>query len=323
MKSAVSELTGIPVESLSVNQAERLAKLGAELKKLVVGQDEAVEAMERSLKRLYARIGSVRRPAGTFMFIGPTGVGKTHCAKMLAKVLLGSEERYLRLDMAAFNQEHTISTLLGSPPGYVGYGSGGTLVNYVRENPVSVIVFDELEKAHPKVQNVLLQAMDNAMIEDLAGNKASLSQSYIIATSNIGAMEAEKNQVGFVRDVNRKSDTMRREAKNNFPPELLARFDSIITFRELSTEDLERIAAMEIEKLVEAVNREHSGRSLAVSDKVARHVVEKSEEKHARSLLRVIRNDVEMAIADWLIEGGKKGILDVKKDEIVVRERRK
>ena len=246
--NVVSAWTKIPVTKLTKTESEKLKNLDLELKKRVIGQDDAVEALARAIKRARVGLQNENRPIGSFMFLGPTGVGKTELTKALAENLFGNENQLIRLDMSEFMEAHSVSKLIGSPPGYVGYDEGGQLTEQVRRKPYSIVLFDEIEKAHPDVFNMLLQILDDGRLTDSTGRTVSFKNTVIIMTSNAGARNiVEHHSIGFMnkedskKDYEKTRDEVMAELKKIFRPEFLNRLDDIIVFKKLSNESIEKI----------------------------------------------------------------------------------
>lgn len=254
----ISKWTGIPLSRMEEREAEKLLYMEAELKNKVIGQDEAVSAISRALRRSRADIKDPRRPIGSFLFLGPTGVGKTYLARNLAEIMFGTADALIQVDMSEYMEKHTTSRLIGSPPGYVGHDEGGQLTEAVRRRPYSVILFDEVEKAHPDVMNLLLQILEEGIVTDSLGRKINFRNTIIILTSNVGASDIKRQgSLGFGAIAAEEADneTMRNkileESKRVFRPEFLNRFDELIVFRMLERKDLESIVALEADKLVQ------------------------------------------------------------------------
>ena len=244
MASIVSDWTKIPVQRLTEGETRRLAQLEKELHKRVIGQEEAVHAVSQAVKRGRVGLKDPNRPIGSFLFLGPTGVGKTELSKALAQAVFGSEQAMIRVDMSEYMEKHSVSKLIGSPPGYVGYDEGGQLSEKVRRNPYSVILFDEIEKAHPDVFNILLQVLDDGHITDAHGRKVDFKQTIIIMTSNAGAQAiVEPKQLGFISTKDEKKDYEKmksgvmEEVRRLFKPEFLNRIDEIMVFHTLNKEE--------------------------------------------------------------------------------------
>ncbi len=315
VEKLVSRKTGIPLPTLKEGERERILRLKERMEREVVGQKQAVEALVSAIKRASVGVRRGKRPWGTFLFVGPTGVGKTHTARVLAKYLLGSEERLIRVDMSEFREEHSISKLIGAPPGYVGYGKGGYLTETVRNNPYSVVLLDEIEKAHPAVFNLLLQVLEDGRLTDGMGRTTDFTNTIIIMTSNIGTREAlSKKKVGFasLSQAERRS-IIQREIGNYFSPEFLNRLDEIIFFRDLTRQDLARI----VDLIVEEINSEAEalGWRLRLSPQAVDLVVSKAQAQGkfgARPLRRIIEREIiDQAAGLLLNKKGKWIIIEV------------
>lgn len=325
----VSVWTKIPVAKLTESETNRLNKLEATLHKRVIGQNEAVSAVSRAVRRGRVGLKEPGRPIGSFLFLGPTGVGKTEVSKALAEAVFGSEESMIRVDMTEYMEKHSVSKMIGSPPGYVGYDEGGQLSEKVRRNPYSVILFDEIEKAHPDVFNILLQVLDEGHITDSQGRKVDFKNTIIIMTSNAGAKEImEPKHLGFLQEDTEKQDyefmksRVQEELKHNFKPEFLNRIDETIVFRALNKDDMTKIVSIMTKSLVKRC-KDQMDLTLVIRPSVKKYIVEKAYDPKfgARPLRRKIQTDIEDALAEELLSGkfkGKKEItVTVKKDIIV------
>ncbi len=326
----VAEWTKIPVSRLSEGESARLNRMEKTLKARVIGQDEAISAVARAVKRGRVGLKEKNRPIGSFLFLGPTGVGKTELSKALTEVLFGTENAMIRVDMSEYMEKHTVSKLIGSPPGYVGFEEGGQLSEKVRRNPYSVVLFDEIEKAHPDVFNVLLQVLDEGNITDSNGRKVSFKNCVIIMTSNAGASRiVEPKHLGFVTEVNEEADHNKMksgvmdEVKKLFKPEFINRIDEIIVFRSLSPEDMKRIVTLLTQQLAARL-KEEMNVSLTVSEPVKKYIASKGADKKygARPLKRAIQTMLEDKLAQAVLDGqiheGDRVKLALKKDEIVI-----
>ena len=324
----VSELTGIPVRQLTEAESERLLRMEEEISSRLIGQDEAVGAVSRAIRRARTGLRDPRRPIGSFLFMGPTGVGKTELARCLARFLFGSEEAMIRMDMSEFMEKHEVSKLLGAPPGYVGHESGGKLTEAVRRRPYSVVLFDEIEKAHPEVYNVLLQILEDGHLTDGQGRKVDFRNTVIIMTSNIGAREAQQGgALGFgsvsdaeARDWDRLKTVIMDEAQRAFRPEFLNRIDEMAVFRPLSRESLMRIVETMLAEVGERL--EKRGIRIGVSESAKTKILEKGfKPKYgARPLRRAIQSLIEDRLADSLLSGqfpaGTQVSVDVEGEEL-------
>ena len=309
--SIVSDWTKIPVQRLTEGETRRLAQLEKELHKRVIGQEEAVHAVSQAVKRGRVGLKDPNRPIGSFLFLGPTGVGKTELSKALAQAVFGSEQAMIRVDMSEYMEKHSVSKLIGSPPGYVGYEEGGQLSEKVRRNPYSVLLFDEIEKAHPDVFNILLQVLDDGHITDAQGRKVDFKQTIIIMTSNAGAQAImEPKRLGFMSDNDEKKDYERmkggvmEEVRRIFKPEFLNRIDDIMVFHVLNKEDIRKIVTLLL-KTLEKRCAEQMEIHLTVTNAVKDFIAEKgSDNKYgARPLRRAIQSKIEDALANEILEG--------------------
>lgn len=307
----VSDWTKIPVQRLTEGETKRLANLEKELHKRVIGQDEAVKAVSQAVKRGRVGLKDPNRPIGSFLFLGPTGVGKTELSKALAETVFGSEQAMIRVDMSEYMEKHSVSRMIGSPPGYVGYEEGGQLSEKVRRNPYSVILFDEIEKAHPDVFNILLQVLDDGHITDAQGRKIDFKQTIIIMTSNAGAQAIiEPKRLGFVSGTDEKRDYERmragvmEEVRRLFKPEFLNRIDEIMVFHTLNKEHIKKIVNILLATL-EKRCREQMEITLKVTNSAKEHLAESGfDSKYgARPLRRAIQNQIEDALANEILEG--------------------
>ena len=331
----VSMWTGIPLTQLHGNETERLLHMEEELHRRIVGQDEAISAVAKSVRRARARLKDPRRPIGSFIFLGPTGVGKTELAKALAEFMFGSEDALLQLDMSEFMERHTVARLVGAPPGYVGYDDAGQLTESVRRRPFSIVVFDEVEKAHPETFNMLLQIMEEGNLSDARGRKVDFRNTIIIMTSNIGAeMIRRQTGLGFAtpsdeeQDAQRNYDEMRKnlldELKRTFRPEFLNRVDNVIVFHALSQEDIAQIVDLELDKVRARLVEYDIGLEVTEAAKDVLTEEGYSEEYGARPLRRVIQNRIEDALSDALLLGRFSAedtvVADAEDDGIVLRQ---
>ena len=305
----LSAMTGIPVSGISRNETEKLLKMEEYLHKFVVAQDDAIKAVSAAIRRSRAGIASPKRPLGSFIFLGPTGVGKTYLAKQLAQYLFGSEDALIRVDMSDYMEKHTTSRLVGSPPGYVGYGEGGWLTEKVRRKPYCVILFDEIEKAHPDVFNLLLQMLEEGEIQDSLGRRVSFRNAIIIMTSNAGTREfASDSMVGFRREEESQSRSTIRSAalnelKRSFRPEFLNRIDEIVVFDMLRAEEIEAIFDLMLKELSDRLKEK--GITISLSKRARKYFIEKGFDPKfgARPMRRLIQKELEDEIALKLING--------------------
>ncbi len=330
--AVVSSWTKIPVSKLTETESEKLKDLDKNLKLRVIGQDEAVESLARAIKRARVGLKDERRPIGSFMFLGPTGVGKTELTKALAESLFGDENAMIRLDMSEYMEPHSVSKLIGSPPGYVGYDDGGQLTEQVRRKPYSIVLFDEIEKAHPDVFNMLLQILEDGRLTDSNGRTVSFRNTVIIMTSNAGARNiVEHKTIGFitkedsVKDYENTKTEVMSELKKIFRPEFLNRLDEIIVFKKLETESIEKITRLmlnDFEKLAKERNIK-----VDITDEVVKYIskVGFDDTYGARPLRRAIQSKVEdkfaEAILDKKIKDGDKVKILLKDNEIVIEKK--
>ena len=326
--AVVADWTKIPVKKLTENEAERLQKLEKTLHKRVVGQEEAVSAVAKAVRRGRVGLKDASRPIGSFLFLGPTGVGKTEISKALAEAMFGDESAMIRVDMSEYMEKHSVSKMIGSPPGYVGYEEGGQLSEKVRRNPYSVILFDEIEKAHPDVFNVLLQVLDDGHITDSQGRKVDFKNTIIIMTSNAGAQSiVEPKNLGFAsvqsekHTYERMKNGVMEEVKRIFKPEFLNRIDDTIVFRALNKDDMKKIVTLMTKSLVKRA-KDQLDITLNIRDSVKKYIVEKAYDPKygARPLRRMIQDKIEDMLAEEILAGSIKNgdVVDVgmKKNEV-------
>ncbi len=299
---AASTITGIPVSKLTEDEGKRLSGLETELKKRVIGQDAAVELVSNAVRRGRAGLKEPNRPISSFLFLGATGVGKTELAKALAESVFGDEKKIIRFDMSEFMEKHSISKLIGSPPGYVGYEEEGQLIKKVRSAPYSVILFDEVEKAHPDVLNLLLQILEDGMITSSDGKKADFRSAIVIMTGNVGAQELNKSAVGFGQSKGGEHDVM-RALKNRFSPEFINRIDNIVVFHKLGGRQLESICRVMLDNL--AKRAAGCGIELTFADSAVKTLCSRGmeEDMGARPLRRLITAEVEDLLSAKIIGG--------------------
>ena len=331
----VAGWTKIPVSRLTESEASRLQKLEETLHKRVIGQEEAVSAVSKAVRRGRVGLKDPKRPIGSFLFLGPTGVGKTEVSKALAEAVFGNEESMIRVDMSEYMEKHSVSKMIGSPPGYVGHEDGGQLSEKVRRNPFSVILFDEIEKAHPDVFNILLQVLYDGHITDSQGRKVDFKNTIIIMTSNAGAQSIiEPKKLGFGAKEDEKQDHERmkasvmEEVKRIFKPEFLNRIDETIVFRALNKDDMKKIIGIMVRDLQKRC-KEQLQIDLVVREAAKEFIVEKAYDRKygARPLRRKLQDEVEDRLADALIRGeihtGDRVIVTTKNKEIIVSKDKK
>lgn len=327
----ISERTGIPVKKLAGEEQQRLLDMENILHKRVIGQDEAVTAVSKAIRRGRVGLKDPKRPTGSFIFLGPTGVGKTELCKALAEAVFGDENAVIRVDMSEYMEKHNVSRLIGSPPGYVGYDDGGQLTEKIRRKPYSVVLFDEIEKAHPDVFNILLQILEDGMVTDSQGRKIDFKNTVIIMTGNIGArlITQKAKTLGFGNSDNAEADynTIREqvmgELKNVFRPELINRIDEIIVFRKLTQPEIEQIAAVMTNSVVDRMKA--LGYDIELTEKAISHLAKAGfdDTYGARPLRRVIQTQLEDMLADNMLSGkldkDKTTVVDCEEDRLVIR----
>ena len=320
--NVISSWTGIPVTKVSQSENDKLKNLEENLHKRVIGQDEAVTAVAKAIKRSRMGLKDPNKPIGSFLFLGPTGVGKTELSKALAENLFGSEDALIRIDMSEYMESHSVAKLIGSPPGYVGYDEAGQLTEKIRRKPYSVILFDEIEKAHPDVMNMLLQVLDDGRLTDSQGRTVNFKNTVIIMTSNIGAkLITEKKTLGFVEEKENeekeyediKKDVM-GELKKEFKPEFLNRIDEIIVFHKLEDKQIKQIVDIMLSNVAKLLSNQ--GIKLEVDDKAKELVIKKGTDKTfgARPLKRAIQTMIEDKIAEAMLDGKVKDKVNVTAD---------
>ena len=328
----VAGWTKIPVSKLTENEAARLQKLEETLHKRVIGQEEAVSAVAKAVRRGRVGLKDPKRPIGSFLFLGPTGVGKTEVSKALAEAVFGNEEAMIRVDMSEYMEKHSVSKMIGSPPGYVGHEDGGQLSEKVRRNPFSVVLFDEIEKAHPDVFNILLQVLDDGHITDSQGRKVDFKNTIIIMTSNAGAqsiIEPKKLGFGVHEDEKQEHERMKsnvmEEVKRLFKPEFLNRIDETIVFRALNKDDMKQIVTLMTNELQKRC-KDQLQINLVVRDAAKSYIVEKAYDRKygARPLRRKIQNEIEDRLAEEIIAGkvkaGDRVVVTTKNKMLVVEK---
>lgn len=328
----VSGWTKIPVSKLTEGEAARLRKLEATLHRRVIGQEDAVTAVAKAVRRGRVGLKDPKRPIGSFLFLGPTGVGKTEISKALAEAVFGDEQSMIRVDMSEYMEKHSVSKMIGSPPGYVGHEDGGQLSEKVRRNPYSVILFDEIEKAHPDVFNILLQVLDDGHITDSQGRKVDFKNTIIIMTSNAGAQAiVEPKKLGFSSNQDEKQDYeemkngVMEEVKRIFRPEFLNRIDETIVFRSLNKEDMKQIVALMGRELADRCKNQMDI-TLSIRDSAKNYIVEKAYDPKygARPLRRKIQDEIEDKLAEEILSGrikkGSQVVVTTKKNVLVVEK---
>lgn len=295
----LSARTGIPVSQLTETERERLMKLEEDLHRRVIGQDEAVDAVAQAVRRGRAGMGDPDRPTGSFLFLGPTGVGKTELAKALAELLFGDPERMIRFDMSEFQEKHTVSRLVGSPPGYVGYDEAGQLTEAVRRKPYSVVLFDEVEKAHPDVFNLLLQVLDDGRLTDAQGRTVDFRNTVVIMTSNIASKHILDHE-GAIDDIR---DDLMAELQAHFRPEFLNRIDEIIVFHALTRSDLVQIVDLLLERSRRRLHAQQIG--LEVTPAAKEWLADRGYQPEfgARPLRRTIQTELDNRLSNMLLDG--------------------
>ena len=331
----VSGWTKIPVKKLTEGEAARLKKLEATLHKRVIGQEEAVSAVAKAVRRGRVGLKDPKRPIGSFLFLGPTGVGKTEISKALAEAVFGQEQAMIRVDMSEYMEKHSVSKMIGSPPGYVGHEDGGQLSEKVRRNPYAVILFDEIEKAHPDVFNILLQVLDDGHITDSQGRKVDFKNTIIIMTSNAGAQAiVEPKKLGFAsgndekQNYERMKGSVMEEVRRIFKPEFLNRIDETIVFRALNKDDMKQIVGLMTKELAKRCETQ-LGITLVVRNAAKQYIVDKAYDPKygARPLRRKIQDEIEDPLAEKLLDGsirrGDEVIVTTKKNAIFLEPKKK
>lgn len=329
----ISSWTGIPVKKLTQDENEKLKNLEKTLHERVIGQNEAVEAVAKAIRRGRVGLKDPNRPIGSFLFLGPTGVGKTELSKALAETLFGNENAMIRIDMSEYMEPHSVSKLIGSPPGYVGFDEGGQLTEKIRRKPYSVILLDEVEKAHPDVMNMLLQILDDGRLTDAQGRTVNFKNTVIIMTANIGArLITDKNMLGFSNNNNKNEETQKEyetikkdvmgELKKQFRPEFINRIDEIIVFHKLNNEDIRKIMDIMLNQLISRLKEQEI--DIEIDESVKKLLIEKGVDiKYgARPLKRTIQNILEDKIAEAMLDGkiivGKKAKVIVENEEVKI-----
>jgi ATP-dependent Clp protease ATP-binding subunit ClpC len=333
VNEVVASMTGIPLKRISGDQGKRMLDMEKDMEKSIIGQEMALEKIAKSIRRNRVGIRNPKKPIGSFMFLGPTGVGKTHIAKKLAEFMFGDEDSLIRMDMSEFQEKHSISRLIGSPPGYVGHEEGGQLTEKVRRKPYSIVLFDEIEKANKDIYNTLLQMLDDGQLTDSAGRKVNFKNCMVIMTSNVGVKKLSDfgTGVGFgtkskmEREDEIKESLLTDELKKQFPPEFLNRLDDVIIFKSLTKEQIGKIVELEINKLVSRVSE--IGYTLQINKTAKDHLVEVGydEEYGARPLNRAIQKHIEDPVSEEILSGRVEEGQTIKvsysksKEEIVIK----
>ncbi|HEM55950.1 MAG TPA: ATP-dependent Clp protease ATP-binding subunit, partial [Thermodesulfobium narugense] len=329
VRKVISLWTGVPTEKRVKDEKERLVHMEEELHKRIVGQEEAVRAVSRAIRRARSGLKNPNKPIGTFLFLGPTGVGKTELAKTLAEFLFGNENSLIRLDMSEYMEKFSVSRLIGSPPGYVGYEEGGQLTEAVRRRPYSVVLFDEIEKAHPDVFDILLQIMDEGRLTDSQGRTVDFKNTVIILTSNFGTESLKEKSVGFelgntIESFEEKKKKLLSSLKGLFKPEFLNRLDDIIVFYPLTLKEIEKIVDIIMKRIEKNASENNIGIELTEKAKEYLAKTGYSPEYGARPLQRLIEKEVEDPIAVKILQGeikeGSLVVVDYKEDEGIIFE---
>jgi ATP-dependent Clp protease ATP-binding subunit ClpC len=323
--------TGIPVYKLTEEETAKLLNMEAELHKRIIGQEDAVKAVSQSIRRTRAGLKDPRRPSGSFIFLGPTGVGKTELAKTLAEFLFGDDQALITLDMSEYMEKHTVSRLVGSPPGYVGYEEGGQLTEAVRRKPFSVVLFDEIEKAHPDVFNTLLQILEEGRLTDSQGRSVDFRNTVIIMTSNLGTQDLRKANLGFTTgdtavSYDRMKDKVNDALKLHFRPEFLNRIDETIVFHELAKSEVIQMVDMMIKRLTGQLESQGLGIELTQSAKELLADVGYDPQMGARPLRRAIQRQIEDQLSEKILykqfTAGQIIVVDTEEDPDNVGKRR-
>ena len=309
MLQVIADWTGIPLSRMEAKESKKLLKLESELRKKIIGQDFATEVVSKALRRSRADLKDPKRPIGSFMFLGPTGVGKTHLAKVLAERIFGDQESLIQIDMSEYMEKHAVSRMIGSPPGYVGHEEGGQLTEAIRRKPYAVILFDEIEKAHPDVAQILLQILEDGRLTDSLGRKVDFRNTILIMTSNVGAHILQRNSsLGFSAgnaddDFDKIKDKIMDEAKKTFKPEFLNRLTEIVIFRPLVKESMRAIVDLELKKITDRLKEKKL--KLDISDEVKEFLIDKGYDSKlgARPLRRAVEKYLEDSLAEEVLSG--------------------
>ncbi len=329
----ISHSTGIPVQKITQDENEKLKHLEEELHKRVIGQNEAVEAVSKAIRRGRVGLKDPKRPIGSFLFLGPTGVGKTELSKALAQSLFGDENAMIRIDMSEYMEPHSVSKLIGSPPGYVGFDDGGQLTEKIRRKPYAVILFDEIEKAHPDVMNILLQILEDGRLTDSQGRTVNFKDTVIIMTSNLGArVITDKKSLGFTTkeaqsDTNKQYEETKKEVmevvKRELRPEFINRIDEIIVFHKLNDDEISQIIDLMLQEVVMRLKEQNY--HISIDEKVKEFISKKGIDKNfgARPLRRTIQNLVEDSLANEILDGNlkknKKASITIEDEKVIVK----